>query len=160
MLPSVIRQARGLAVWWIILFALWWLLVGEWSLANLVAGAVIATLAAVAGTLVVSMGLVTGRSIGRDLRVLPSVARAVVVDFVVIVGVLARSIASGRRSAVGSFVRRRAEHAPDAEAASWRAWLTIAATVSPNAYVLDVDPQTDEVVLHDLRPMSLSERPA
>ena len=40
------------------------------------------------------------------------------------------------------------------------AFLTVVAGYSPNAYVVDVDRETREVLLHDLVPRRESERPA
>jgi hypothetical protein len=41
-----------------------------------------------------------------------------------------------------------------------RAWTALAASYSPNAYVIDIEPETHRVLLHDLVPRRESERPA
>lgn len=156
-----LRSAVAFAVWSLVLFGLWCLLVGEWTASDLVAGVLLAALGAAAGVLVVSYGLVTGREVGRAVRVLPSVALAVVADFGVVATVLARSLLSRRRDEVGAFVSRPAyRRPPDGGDAGRRSWITVAATVSPNAYVIAVDAVTGTVLLHDLRPRRKSERPA
>ena len=152
------RQAGRFAVWWLVAFACWWAFVGEWALDELFWGVGLSALAAVAGVLVTAHGLMDGRSIGRSLRTLPSVARTVVLDFGEISVILARAIRDGRRATVGTFVRRPAQVAPHSPAV--RSWMTVAATVSPNAYVIDVDPERGEVLMHDLSPRRSSERPA
>jgi hypothetical protein len=46
---------------------------------------------------------------------------------------------------------------PDAVAR--RAWTVLLAGYSPNAYVVDLDPETQQVILHDLVPHRASEEP-
>jgi len=41
-----------------------------------------------------------------------------------------------------------------------RAWTVLLSSYSPNAYAIDVDPETRTVLLHDLVPHRRSERPA
>lgn len=89
---------------------------------------------------------------------LPRTAWQTVVDFGVICAVLVRSMAAGRRDRVGRFVRTDVGGA-EAEAGPVAAWLTVVATYSPNAYVVDVDRVSGRALLHDLRPLRASEEP-
>lgn len=41
-----------------------------------------------------------------------------------------------------------------------RAWTVLLSGYSPNAYVVDIDPETNEVLIHDLIPWRKSEEPA
>ena len=84
----------------------------------------------------------------------------VVVDFGIVVWALVASLA--RREVVrGAF---RAHDFPaggdDPESAAVRAWVSVAATFSPNAYVVDLDPDHDLSLVHDLVPFRASEKPA
>jgi multisubunit Na+/H+ antiporter MnhE subunit len=151
-------QAARLAIWWVLLFAGWSGLVGEWSPSDLVWGAVAASVAALAGVLVTSSGMVRGTSVGAALKVAPAVVVAVIVDFGIVVGVLAGSVVAGRRDATGAFQRRRVRRR-DARSPARRTWLTLASTYSPNAYVIDFDKDSGDVLLHELRPHRISERP-
>jgi hypothetical protein len=120
---------------------------------------VLALLAALCGVCATSSGMVRGAGLGAALRLVPSVAVAVLLDFGVLVGVLAAAVRAGRRDATGVFVRRP-ERRADARSATGRSRLTIAATFSPNAYVIEVDGASGEALLHELRPHRFSERPA
>jgi hypothetical protein len=95
------------------------------------------------------------------LRAGPMALLAVFSDFGVLVYALARS-AADRRVVRGVFVRRKggagAKSTPAGTA--HRAWTVLIAGFSPNAYVVDIDPDADTVLLHDLVPWRLSEEPA
>ena len=154
---AVAVQVGRLVIWWVLLFAAWWALVGEWSSSDLAFGAVLALVAAPAGVLVTSSAMARGAGLGATARIAPSVALAVVLDFGVVVQVLAAALLAGRRDATGVF-RRRDARQPEARSAGGRSWLTIASTFSPNAYVIALD-DTGEALLHELRPHRFSERP-
>jgi hypothetical protein len=82
------------------------------------------------------------------------------VDF----GILLWALVAGavRREVVRGAFRSRDFRAggDDPSAAAVRAWVSLTATFSPNAYVVDVDPEQDLVLLHDLVPFRKSEEPA
>jgi hypothetical protein len=84
----------------------------------------------------------------------------VVVDFAIVVWALLISI--GRRRVVrGRIVSRELDRgAQAAGGAGPRAWTALAASYSPNAYVLDIEPESRTVLLHDLVPNRSSESPA
>ena len=146
------------AGWWVALFWLWLLLVGEWNADELVAAAGAATIAA-------SIAEFGRMRLGFDARVplraladLPQLLAMVVVDFGIVTWALLASVAR-REVARGSFTTRELTRREDADGAGCRAWVALAATYSPNAYVVDVG--TDgTVVLHDLVPNRASESPA
>ena len=136
---------------WLAFFWLWQLLAGEWNHIEWIAGAAAATVAA-------TVGEVARTVAGLQVRVRPFwIARAwsiplmVVADF----GILMWALARRRR---GEWVRRPLppEFARDA---SGRAWLALAATYSPNAYVVDVDEAAGVGLLHDLVRHRSSESP-
>jgi hypothetical protein len=84
----------------------------------------------------------------------------VLVDFAIVIGALFASLI--RREIVrGRFVTRELD-APGDDPTSFgtRAWITLLACFSPNAYVVDVDADKGTVLLHDLVPFRKSEEPA
>ncbi|HEY2740784.1 MAG TPA: hypothetical protein VGI69_01220 [Gaiellaceae bacterium] len=145
--------------WWVALFWLWLLLVGEWNGEQVVAAAIAATIAASVAELARTR---TGLSAPLPLRLLadvPQVLGMVVVDF----GILAWALLAGvtrRRIVRGELVTR------DRPRGSWvtagegpRAWTVLVASLSPNAYVVEVDSEKRRVVLHDLVRNPKSESP-
>jgi hypothetical protein len=103
-----VRRLLAPAIWWIVLFWLWLLLVGEWNREQLVAAAIAATLGTAAAETVRRRAGLTP-SVG-----LPVLARCwtlpweVLADFGVVAWALVRSLA--RRPRVrGSFHVRRSE---------------------------------------------------
>jgi hypothetical protein len=151
----MLRFAAWMA-WWIALFWLWLLVAGEWNRVELVAAACAATLGA---SIAESVRALTGVKVQIPLRDIASawtVPLMVLVDFGIVVGALLRS--GLRRERVGGrFVAR--DFDPGSGFGS-RAWRTYAATVSPNAYVVDADEELKVVLLHDLVPYRKSEEPA
>jgi len=134
------------AVAWAALFWLWLLFVGQWNLRQWIAAAVVATLATAIGSVAV-------RAADIDVRVPPawvvkawSVPVMVVVDF----GILMWALVRRPR---GVFVERRFEDEGD----SARAWATVVAGFSPNAYVVEIG--EGRAVLHDLVRNRASESP-
>jgi hypothetical protein len=160
----VTRAFRHLPPWlafWVASFWLWMLLVGEWNRIELVAAACAATATA---TFAERARVVAARRARVPLARVPTLGTALVmvfVDFGIVVAALARSL--GRREIVrGRFVvhelRELRGDAP--RTAGNRAWTTYVATISPNAYVVDVDDDSGTVLLHDLVQFRKSEEPA
>jgi hypothetical protein len=154
------RHVLRWLLWWIALFWLWLLLVGEWNRIELVAAAIVATVAASFAVLVLA---ITGFELRVPLDVLRaarSVPLMVFVDFGILTYALVRSLVSGR-VVRGSF---RANSLPargdDPEAVGRRALVTILAGYSPNAYVVDISRTHNTALVHDLVPFRESEKPA
>jgi hypothetical protein len=145
--------------WWLALFWLWMLLVGEWNREELVAAAIAATIAATLAEFArVRTGFVA-RLAFRDLAVLPGALGMVFVDFGIIVWALLVSVAR-RRIVRGRFVSREvSRRSAVTRGVGPRAWTVLVAAYSPNAYPVDLDPQTQQVLLHDLVPNRASEEP-
>jgi len=74
--------------------------------------------------------------------------------------VLASSLAR-RRVVQGAFVTRAFDAGPKTTPTGQgrRAWTIWLAGLSPNAYVIEVDPEGDTALLHDLRVWPRSEEP-
>lgn len=136
---------------WLAFFWLWQLLAGEWNHIEWIAGAAAATIAATLGEVARSLGGLRPGVRAEWVAASRSVPFAVVTDF----GILMWALVRRRR---GVWVRRTLPPA-FADRASGRAWLALAATYSPNAYVVDVDEDEGVVVLHDLVRSRSSERP-
>jgi hypothetical protein len=154
-----VKHVLPWVAWWVVLFWLWLLLVGEWNREQLVAAAIAATIAAFAAEFARSR---TGFAAPLPVRVLADVPQAllmVVVDF----GILAWALLVGvarRRITRGELVSRELPRG------SWvtqgtgpRAWTVLVASYSPNAYVVDVDLEARRVLLHDLIRYRRSEKP-
>jgi hypothetical protein len=136
--------------WWLALFWLWFLLVGEWNREQVVAAAIAAAIAASLAELArVRTGFRARLSLS-DLGVLPKALGMVFVDFGILVWALLASV-SRRRVVRGELVSRKAEGA--------RAWTVLVSAYSPNAYVVELDPETRQVLLHDLVRHRASEEP-
>jgi hypothetical protein len=146
--------------WWLALFWLWFLLVGEWDNQELAAAAIAATIAASLAELARTRAGFTARVPWRALADLPGALGMVVVDFGIVTWALLASVAR-RRVVRGRLVSRKFDGgSAAAPGVGPRAWAVLLACYSPNAYPIDVDPQTNTVLLHDLVPYPPSERPA
>jgi hypothetical protein len=145
--------------WWIALFWLWLLLVGQWNREEVVAAAIAATVAASLAELArVRTGFSARIPLGA-LADLPQALGMVVVDFGILVWALVVSVAR-RRVVHGELYSRELTERSRADGTGPRAWTTIVASYSPNAFVIDIDPQTRLVLLHDLVRHRASEEPA
>lgn len=146
--------------WWVPLFWLWLLLAGEWNREELVAAAIAAAIAATIAEFARVRTGFAARIPLRDLADLPQALGMVFVDFAIVARVLFVSVAR-RRMARGEFVVREIEGGSTiARAAGPRAWKVLVASYSPNAYVIDLDPESRRILFHDLVPNRASERPA
>jgi hypothetical protein len=154
-----VKHVLAWVAWWLPLFWLWLLLVGEWNREQIVAAAIAA---AIAATLAELARVRTGFAPRVPLRGLADLPRAlgmVFVDFGIVVWALVVGIAR-RRVVRGELVSREVEGGPAvARAVGPRAWAVLVASYSPNAYVVDLDPETRQVLLHDLVPRRASEEP-
>lgn len=131
-------------MWW-----LWMLLVGDWNRYEWIGGACAAALGATLAELVHALSGVRLRMPWRVLASAPQALVMVLVDFATLTLALFR-----RRR--GRFVVRDGAP-PDPAVAAWEAQLT---NLAPNAIVVDVDPERDQVLLHDVVEVRASESPA
>ena len=148
------------AGWWLLLFWLWLLLVGEWDATQWVAAAGAAAVGATVGELARTRTGFAPRLPLRALLDMPQVVGMVAIDFGILVWALLVSVA--RRDVVrGAFHTHELETGgAGARGVGLRAWTEIAATYSPNAYVVEIEPKRGLVLLHDLVRNRESERPA
>lgn len=153
------KHVAAWVAWWIALFWLWLLLVGQWNREEVVAAAIAATIAASLAELARVRTGFSARIPIRNLVDVPQALAMVVVDFGILVRTLVVSVAR-RRIVRGELVSRELTDRSRADAVGLRAWTTLVASYSPNAFVLDIDPQTRRVLLHDLVRHPASEEPA
>jgi multisubunit Na+/H+ antiporter MnhE subunit len=154
-----VRHLRAWVVAWVVLYGLWFALVGEWNAYEWVAGAAAAAAAAAVGVRARSRAGVAARLPPRRLVDLATVPAAIVWDFALLMGALAGS-AARRRVVRGSFhTRPLAAGGDDARGTAIRAWTAIVATISPNAYVVDIDRGHRLALVHDIVPSRFSEKP-
>ncbi len=156
----IVRRVGAWILWWVALFWLWFPLVGEWNRIELVAAACAATVSA---TIAEFVRAKAGMRFVVPLRLLPKAANAlgmVLVDFGILMAVLFASLVR-RRVRRGEFVVRDMDViGDDPRSFGERALRTFLANFSPNAYVVDVDPEQRSVLLHDLVVCRKSEEPA
>lgn len=154
------RLVPMLLAWWVALFWLWLLWVGEWNAIEWEAAAVAGLVAAVAAVVVHRLGVLGFRVRAGWLAPVPGVLWQVVVDFGILVRVLALTLAR-RRPPRGVFraLPYDADRAGGGLADGRRAVDSLLATYSPNAYVVDVDPERGLALVHDLVPRRSSEAP-
>jgi hypothetical protein len=152
------RSALFWLGWWFVLCLLWLVFVGAWNLVDGVAGVLAAAIAATAALVVRKLGLVSFQPRARSFAGLGRVPLQVFVDFGILVAALARTLAG--RPVRGTFVMKELPgRGPGPEAAFARATAAVLATYSPNAYVVDLDLEGGEVLMHDLVRNSASEEP-
>lgn len=153
---AAVRSAAPWLAWWLTLFWLWLLLAGAWNSQEWVAAAAAATAGAVLAEVARRRTGFAARLPLRAFADLPHLVLGVFVDFGVLVWALVASVA--RRRVVRGRFRVRA--LPAGGDVGLRAWIEVAASYSPNAYVADIDREEGVVLLHDLVPRRSSERPA
>ena len=148
--PSIARLLAGWAGWLLVLYGVWLVYVGTKAWLELVAGAVAVAIAAAAHQAVRRTGVGGQRLEPRSLALLVRLPWRIVEEFAVVMWTLVSAAASRERP----HGRLRTLHA-DATgltptAAGRRVTITILGGVSPNTYVVDIDPESGAMVVHDL----------
>lgn len=137
------------------------LFTGDWTVVNWVGAAACAVVAGAVSVPMTRMRMFDLRLRGRWLRAVPAALLQVFEDFAIVTLFLVRSLKRGERGH-GRFVARGdfPAGASDAEGTTWRAFVAVTSTVSPNSYVIDIDPDSGSRLSHDLTPNRRSEQPA
>jgi hypothetical protein len=147
-----VRHARSWLCFFVALWWLWMLLVGEWNHYEWIAATAAAAIAATIGEIARTAADVHARVPLASLRRGWSAFPVVFSDFAIVMWALLRRPA-------GSFRRHAAPADGDgAEAVGVRVWTNLLADYSPNAYVIELE--DGEALLHDLVPRRQSEEPA
>jgi hypothetical protein len=137
------------------------LFVGRWGRTDGAAGAAVAVVAAVLAERARRAAHVHPRIVLERFGRSAAMPLIVFADFAVLTYALAASIAR-RRVVRGRYLARDFSAGPKTtpDGAAHRAWTVLLAGYSPNAYVVDIDPDENLVLLHDLVPWRRSEEPA
>jgi multisubunit Na+/H+ antiporter MnhE subunit len=147
--------------WFALGLGLWTLWVAQPTAVNWLFGIVVAAVTALAARLVAALGLHSVSFRRRWLRLLLPVAPQIVVDYALIVRELCSAVSRRSRGTRGSFVEADLDTGGDTPLGrSWRAFVELTATWSPNSYVVDIDHDNGRRVSHDLVRHQPSERPA
>lgn len=155
------RHVGAWLLWWFAAFWMWMLMSGDWNTIELVAAACAAALTASAAEAVRAIAGLRWRIPARDVASAWSQPYQVVVDFVIVLGALLLGAMRLRMVRGQFFVREfRPARGRAPRRFGSRAWRTYVATISPNAYVVDVDEDERTVLVHDLVPFPKSEQPA
>ena len=151
-----VRFLVGLGVaGWVALFWTTLLLLGSWGPLQLETAGAIGLAGAAALVVAARLGGLRYGFRARWLRKAAGVPLQVVVDFGILALALARALA-GAGVTEGVF---RTKPLPE-RSRGYRAFLGVAAGYSPNAYVVEIDAERREVLVHDLVPNERSESPA
>jgi hypothetical protein len=135
--------------------------IGKWDRIDAVAGAVAAVVAATLAERARRAAGVHPRIVLGPFRRSLLMPLIVVADFGLVTYALAVSL-NRRRVVRGRYLARDFAAGPKTtpEGAAHRAWTVLLSGYSPNAYVVDIDPEENVVLLHDLIPWRRSEEPA
>lgn len=154
---ALMRRAAAWCLWFSALFWWWMLLVGEWNHEEWLAAAAAAALGATVAEACRRRAELELR-LPRELLGLPTALAMVLVDFALVCRELVRL-----RRPRGRFVHRGASfdaRGLDPAGVSRCAVVTLLASYSPNAFVIDVDRTQNRVLVHDLVVNRKSEEPA
>jgi multisubunit Na+/H+ antiporter MnhE subunit len=136
------RSVLALVFWWLVLCGLWLLYVGQHTKENAVAGALAAAISVGFAALVARLGLYRFGFRARLLARAATLPWHLVREFAVVALALLRGRPAGR------FV----EYDVPARSAGDRALVGLLGSITPNAYVVDVDRDQDRALVHELDP--------
>jgi multisubunit Na+/H+ antiporter MnhE subunit len=138
------------SAWWVALAVGWLLLVDTLQLDELLVGAVAAAAAATVATAVHRRGYMRFRPRAAWLLETPYLAAEIVTDCGLLAGALWRRLA--RRERVGGVtIRVPFHHGGDTgRDGARRALVNFAVSLTPNSYVVDMDPEGDSLLVHQL----------
>jgi multisubunit Na+/H+ antiporter MnhE subunit len=135
------RTVFWLVVWWLVLFGLWMLYVGQTTAENAVAGAIAAAVAVGFAAVLARLGLSRfAVDVGSLVRAATPLPWRLLRDFALITLALVRGRPAGR------FVEREL---PTGSAGD-RAVAGLLGSVAPNAYVVDFDRERKVTLVHEL----------
>ncbi len=144
------RLRFGLA-WWAALMVAWLLFVDTFALPEVLAGIVASALAASLAEAVRERGYVRFSPRARWLLHAPRVAWQILVDCWILEVALVQRLRGRRIRGVLYRVPIR-YGGDDSRSSARRALLNFAVSITPNSYVLDLEPDTDVALVHQLVP--------
>jgi len=141
--------------WWAALMLLWLALVDTLDPAELLVGAVAAAIASTVGLAVHQRGYIRFQPRAAWLLQAPSLVVSVVVDCALLTGALWRKTVR-RENVHGITIRVPFHHGDDSgRDGARRALVNFAVSLTPNSYVVDIDPEADSLLVHRLVPAPL-----
>jgi len=136
--------------WWAVLMVVWLLLVDTTDPEELATGAVAAALAATLAAAVHQRGYIRFQPRLRWLRHTPALLWNVVVDCGLLGGALWQRVVL-RRPVTGTTMRVPFEYGSDSgRDGARRALVNFAISLTPNSYVIDIDPEAHSLLIHQL----------
>jgi len=148
---DTLRRALALAAaWWAAMLAAWVALVDTIALQELVLGAAAAVAAAAIAFEVHRRGYVSFRPRARWLLQVPRLAWSVLADCALLAGALWRCVV--RREAVrGTTIRVPFDYGDDnGRDGARRALVNLSVSLTPNSFVIDIDPEAHGLLVHQL----------
>jgi len=150
---SEARRGHGVATWlawWAALLAIWVVLVDTVRVDELIAGAVAAAVAASIALAVHRLGYIQFAPRAAWLRETPAIAWNVLVDCGLLGAALWRRVVH-RRRIHGVMLRMPFHYGDDnGRDGARRALVNYAVSLTPNTYVVDIDPDSDSILVHRL----------
>jgi len=145
--PPGVRTASRLVLWWVVLWGLWLLYVGQHHTEEVVAGAIAAALSLGVGVALARLGAyryrVDGRRLGRAWSLPWQVAR----DF----GLISLALLRGRPEGAWQEIEFPVG-GDDPRSAGRRALAGVLGSIAPNAYLVEFDGKRDVALVHRLDP--------
>jgi multisubunit Na+/H+ antiporter MnhE subunit len=141
------RTTARLVGWWLVLWGVWLLYVGQHHTQEVVAGAIAAALSTALAVGVARLARNRYRLDPRPLAGTWALPWSVVRDFAVVTLALARGRPAGAWDTIEAPVR-----GDDPRSAGRRALLAILASIAPNTYVVDLDRERGVAQVHNLDP--------
>jgi multisubunit Na+/H+ antiporter MnhE subunit len=154
--PNPTRGSLAIwSAWWAALMVIWLLLVDTFDPEELIVGALAASVAASVAIAVHRRGYIRFWPRARWAREIPNLMQDVVVD----TGLLAKALwqhVVQRRPVRGETIRVPFHHGDDnGRDGARRALVNFAVSLTPNSYVVDIDPEGDSLLVHRLVPVAL-----
>jgi multisubunit Na+/H+ antiporter MnhE subunit len=136
--------------WWVALFVVWLLLVDTVEVQEVLVGAVAASVAAGVAIAVHRRGYIRFWPRAAWLRETPSLVWEVIVDCGLLAEALWRKLVC-RQPVHGVTIRVPFHHGGDNKRdGARRALVNFAVSLTPNSYVVDIDPEADSLLVHRL----------
>jgi len=149
------RLAGTWLAWWAALAVIWLLLVDTLDPEELLVGAVAASVAASVAVAVQRRGYIRFQPRARWAAEAPYLVWDVVVDCGLLAGALWRHLVR-RQQVRGVTIRVPFHHGGDSgRDGARRALVNFAVSLTPNSYVVDIDPMGDSLLVHRLVPVPL-----
>jgi multisubunit Na+/H+ antiporter MnhE subunit len=148
----MLARIRSAAMWWLALFGLWLLFVGTRERYELIGGACAAAVGAAFADALRGEGLLRFRFEELGWLASRGVPWKILRDFGVLVWALALHLTRARSVRSAYVAVPFAAGGSDASSAGRRALATVLGTISPNSVVLDIDPERNVALRHDLVP--------